>query len=355
MMRIRELSKAIQVNKYAINQKNLGTLRLASAIGMGLQLALFLATFPVSAIAKNRNLYGSMAFVFIVIFILANVFCKRHEKLILPVAYLFLGAAFTLAIILGTYLTPNGFAVTFCVLFFALPQLFIDKIIRLEIFQVFIAFLFCLLTFHIKPVEVASIDAVNVISFWLIAIPLNYSVVKTKVNDIDNQRKIIWENERDGLTQIYKKDTAEQLIREHMEATKNIGALMVMDIDFFKGINDTYGHQTGDQAIQFFSHCISSSLRSCDVVGRFGGDEFVVYMMNAGNSEDVVKKAEQIRNKVQLAKEENGLKEEISVSISIGIALYPDDGNDYHTLFEKADQALYRAKEKGKNQVECFE
>ncbi|MBN2653858.1 MAG: GGDEF domain-containing protein [Nitrospirae bacterium] len=126
-----------------------------------------------------------------------------------------------------------------------------------------------------------------------------------------------------------------------------IGVLM-MDIDNFKSINDTYGHQKGDEVIKSVAEIIKSSIRASDVAGRYGGEEFIVYLPEI-SSDTVYAVAEKIRSNI----EERTLGD-LKVTISIGSAegrLFGDIEKDIEDLLKRADNALYKAKSMGKNRV----
>lgn len=123
-------------------------------------------------------------------------------------------------------------------------------------------------------------------------------------------------------------------------------ALMIIDLDHFKEANDTMGHQRGDEILQRFGKKLSSIVRENDVVGRFGGDEFILVLENIPSA-----RLETIANRIREAayQLEPASKEHPRLSASIGIALFPDHGNTYQELMQRADQALYRVKERGRD------
>lgn len=123
-------------------------------------------------------------------------------------------------------------------------------------------------------------------------------------------------------------------------------ALLFIDIDDFKVYNDRYGHEAGDHALKAIAQKIMASVRSVDRVVRFGGEEFVVILPDA-NSTRAVRVAKRIQTNLA---ELSQTKLEDIVTVSIGIALYPDDGIDKMDLIHAADTAMYRAKAEGKNQ-----
>jgi len=129
-------------------------------------------------------------------------------------------------------------------------------------------------------------------------------------------------------------------------------AVMFLDLDKFKKINDTLGHAAGDRLLESFAARISDSLRSTDTVARWGGDEFTVLLPEIISLEDAVKMAQRIQENLKpvFKLEEQSLH----VTSSIGIALYPEDGEEAETLVKNADAALYRAKERGRNNYQFY-
>ena len=134
--------------------------------------------------------------------------------------------------------------------------------------------------------------------------------------------------------------------------TKKMLAVMFLDLDKFKKINDTLGHAAGDRLLEGFAGRISETLRSTDTVARWGGDEFTLLLPDINCLEDAVKTAQRILNNLKPAFK---LQEQaFHISSSIGIAVYPDDGEDAETLVKNADAALYRAKEMGRNNYQLY-
>jgi diguanylate cyclase (GGDEF)-like protein len=122
-------------------------------------------------------------------------------------------------------------------------------------------------------------------------------------------------------------------------------ALMFLDLDKFKPVNDTYGHAVGDALLVAVANRIKSLLRESDTVGRVGGDEFVILLHPVVSVDDVTLVAEKIRH--ALAQTFDLLDQRISISASIGVALYPQHGRDEINLARAADRAMYKAKRDG--------
>ncbi|WP_228056997.1 EAL domain-containing protein [Tychonema sp. LEGE 07203] len=136
------------------------------------------------------------------------------------------------------------------------------------------------------------------------------------------------------------------------EKTQKMLAVMFLDLDRFKKINDTLGHAAGDRLLEGFAGRISDTLRSTDTVARWGGDEFTVLLPDINCLEDAVKTAQRILDNLKPAFKLEG--QPFHISSSIGIAVYPNDGEDAETLVKNADAALYRAKEMGRNNYQLY-
>jgi len=156
----------------------------------------------------------------------------------------------------------------------------------------------------------------------------------------------------DSLTGLYnRKHLMETLDREvgRSQRHSHSFSLMVIDIDHFKKYNDTYGHLAGDEVLSRLASVFKKSIRSSDYAARYGGEEFIIILPEIG-PEQGVEAAERICRKVE---EEifSGDGESIKVTISVGVASYPQNGEDAESVIRNADEALYEAKELGRNRV----
>ena len=160
------------------------------------------------------------------------------------------------------------------------------------------------------------------------------------------------EAEIDTLTKLYNKTTTEQVGKMKLQAFNDVQnqdtimAFYIIDLDHFKEANDTYGHQFGDKVLMEFAKNLRKKFRPNDCIGRFGGDEFVVIIDNLPNMDIVIRKANDIKN-VATDLVIDGVK--AGITASIGIAIVPQDGTDYETVFKAADKALYYVKQNGRN------
>ncbi|MHC1721145.1 MAG: putative bifunctional diguanylate cyclase/phosphodiesterase [Clostridiaceae bacterium] len=134
----------------------------------------------------------------------------------------------------------------------------------------------------------------------------------------------------------------------HASRTGSIFGVMMIDLDSFKLVNDSLGHERGDELLKKVSMELSACVRKSDTVARFGGDEFLILINNVLNKEDIVKVAKKIMDTFR--KPFNVGLQEFFVTGSGGVVIYPADGENVEDLIKNADLAMYNAKEKGKNQ-----
>lgn len=154
----------------------------------------------------------------------------------------------------------------------------------------------------------------------------------------------------DSLTGLYNRSFFQNRLEELLLDLKNTSlkaAVMYIDLDRFKGVNDTLGHETGDQLLVAVSNRLKNCLRNTDLIARQGGDEFTVLLPNLNSKTDAANVAGKIINALSEPFLIN--EQELAVSGSIGIAVFPEDGKDSVTLMRNADTAMYGVKEEGKN------
>ncbi|MBI3228867.1 MAG: diguanylate cyclase [Burkholderiales bacterium] len=171
-------------------------------------------------------------------------------------------------------------------------------------------------------------------------------------NRVERYRKLRDLIMRDSLTGLFKHST----IKEHLErechraiAAKTALSLAMIDIDHFKIVNDNYGHVAGDQVIRSLSHLLRQRMRRCDIIGRYGGEEFAVIMPET-TVDDAVKVLDSVRQ-VFLNIRHYSAKGEFSCSFSAGVVEFSEEA-DGKNMFLRADQALYQAKGNGRNRVQ---
>ena len=171
------------------------------------------------------------------------------------------------------------------------------------------------------------------------------------ITDQKNQTQELLEQARhDSLTQLYNNRTGKELIDRYLQAKDPYAScgMLVIDLDFFKNVNDRYGHLFGDKVLQEFARMLSTLFRSSDILVRFGGDEFVVFLKDIPNT-TLLQKTRQLSESVQQVK---FWENDYRMTCSIGACFLPENtaGYSFDQLFENADWALYQAKQNGRNQ-----
>jgi len=180
-----------------------------------------------------------------------------------------------------------------------------------------------------------------------------HAMVVFKQNAIDRanlHRELRYIVEHDPLTDLFtRKYALEQVPALMKQALKNDSRLVLMfiDIDDFKLINDTYGHSVGDRVLSGVANNLVNCVRSNDIVARIGGDEFLILLPDIADITDSHKVAEKIVSSVQIPLPITG--DDTKLTLSIGMSVFPDDGNDILELMRRADNAMYKVKDGGKN------
>jgi diguanylate cyclase (GGDEF)-like protein len=161
--------------------------------------------------------------------------------------------------------------------------------------------------------------------------------------------------ERDFLTGLPNRALLADRLAQSIALAQRHGkrvALMYLDLDNFKDINDTLGHSIGDQLLQSTAKRLEGCVRHSDTVSRQGGDEFVVLLSEVGTVQDAVRAAEKLIKAMAEAHLIGGHR--LTVTLSVGISLYPDDGADAEAVLMNADTAMYHAKRNGRNNYKRF-
>ena len=159
----------------------------------------------------------------------------------------------------------------------------------------------------------------------------------------------------DSLTGIHNRRYLDVRLQEEAERARKFSlefSLLMIDIDFFKKVNDTYGHLVGDVVLRAVANILQSCIREIDFAARYGGEEFIIILQET-NKKGALYVAERIRETV----EKQAIKafdETVRVTVSIGVVVYPQHTSYKELLVEIADKALYKAKDKGRNRVEYF-
>ena len=167
--------------------------------------------------------------------------------------------------------------------------------------------------------------------------------------------KIKQVSDTDELTGTYNMRAFSSMLQRAFRQSVRYGhalSVVMIDSDNLKQINDTHGHESGNRLLQHLVRCIREQLRGSDVMARFGGDEFIVLLPET-NNKGALEMAERIRKAVEVSRFDvrSG---DTNITVSLGVASYPEDGGNLDVILDKADKAMYRAKQRGRNKVVAY-
>ncbi|MDE6404705.1 MAG: sensor domain-containing diguanylate cyclase [Lachnospiraceae bacterium] len=174
-----------------------------------------------------------------------------------------------------------------------------------------------------------------------------------KIRSNNKKKELEDKADTDLLTGLNNKLATERKIKDYMAQNPDKQCMMFMiDIDNFKKINDTMGHAFGDEVLRSLGIQIGAIFRASDIIGRVGGDEFMVFLKDVATDEVILKEAKKMENFFKNFQAGEYVK--YKATASIGVAVFPQEGNDFETLYKAADQGVYKAKKRGKNQLAFY-
>lgn len=199
-----------------------------------------------------------------------------------------------------------------------------------------------------KNMMIYLVAAIFVFIFMVIVIN-----IISKIRSNENKKELEDKADTDLLTGLTNKLATERKIKEYMAKNPSTQSMLfVLDVDNFKKINDTMGHAFGDEVLRSLGQQITAIFRASDIIGRIGGDEFMIFLKGINDEESVRKEARKVENFFKNFQAGEYVK--YAATASIGVAIYPQEGEDFETLYKAADQGLYKAKKRGKNQLAFY-
>ncbi len=224
------------------------------------------------------------------------------------------------------------------------------------IFTYYTAIVLCLIevgvliimSFLLKDASVANINLFSSLLSCFVAIYASGLVYTSRILESKHRKKLRKMGQTDKLTGLYNRGATEMNVQDYMRDNRQTKyALMLIDVDGFKGVNDTYGHQKGDDVLKAVAGILNEAAGGLNITGRMGGDEFLIFVKNWKTREDIEQIATQIlRNvpKIELP------DDRVSISCSIGVcALEEEEWLEFDEMFSCADKSLYYVKNNGKN------
>ena len=330
--------EAIKKGAYASNFEVWQILHCLMSIAFA---GLFIYSVFGKILAANRLFY---LFALVYSMIATGVFFVLKKDSV--VAQLMVYLSITVLFLFGCLITqnkPDTPATTFVALLLITPMFMINKpyFMALELGGVSAVFLIWM--YHVKPYNVWQMDAVNVSIYAFVGLFVHIVANSVRIREFVLTRKINIQKDLDELTGLKNKAALTKEINEYLaDNSKNKGIMLMLDINNFKMVNDTYGHDVGDSIIHQFGVFLSQIFTHDEILGRFGGDEFIVFIKN---TDDPVKAGDLARAIVNNTSKHVSLpNSDQKIGVSIGVAIYHGEEKNYSEIFKKADIALYKTK-----------
>jgi diguanylate cyclase (GGDEF)-like protein len=333
-----------------IASKNISLIRKVSGFALALLLVFMAATplfFPGWHITWE---YIWLAVVLAVFYIVSKIYIrsfKLNYYFVQIMCTLFCATVMAGIIAIDVFPSPNSPASYMPIMEVILPTIFILKFTSLLPILTISNVLYCVAVLQFKNVSVQQNDIFNAIAGLLFGLVVSSIVMELRVNDNDVKVRFQKMSSIDLLTGILNKRTCEENVSEYLKKRDEnyTCALMIIDVDNFKNVNDRLGHHYGDELLKGFGSLLTHTFRSSDIIGRIGGDEFMVLLRNVTDDKLYDRKFTQLQTGMKRMGEQLGY----SVSFSAGVAVAEIERVSFETLFEMADDALYEAKNFGKN------
>ena len=306
----------------------------------------FLVAFIISLIdsmmSVNCIIYG-VAFGYSVLAIILFFILKKDSV----AAQLLIYLSISMLLLFGAFITankPSVPAISFIAFLLITPMFMLDKSYFMMIELIAASLIFNIWMYFVKDPYIWKIDLINTVAYTIIAIFIHIISSSLRIKEFVLIKEINIQKDLDELTGLKNKSGLTREINTFIEKKSEFkqGIFYVLDIDGFKDFNDTYGHDVGDVILEKLGVYLRNKFTSEEIVGRFGGDEFIIFIKNVADVKLATKIANEIATEVA-EKIELPNKEE-KLSVSMGIAIYRGAEKNYSEVFKKADVALYKTK-----------
>ena len=295
-----------------------------------------------SELMKDNRLFYLIALIYSVIAVFYFFLAKKDSLVAQFIIYLSISLLFLFACFI-TQNKPDTPAITFIVFLLITPMFMIDKPFFMTIELCVASAVFLIWMYNVKSYDVWQFDLINVLIFTAVGIFLHIIANSIRIKEFVLRRKISIQKDIDEMTGLKNKGALTREINDYLaDESTDKGIMILLDVDKFKLINDTFGHDIGDQVIQQVGSFLKDRFIDQGIAGRFGGDEFIVFLKDTDDpdtacriSDDIIKG---VSESVVLPDQEH------RISASIGCAVYTGSEKNYSELLKKADIALYRSK-----------
>ena len=302
---------------------------------------LFIASLLSGMMSSNRIFY-MVAFIYYAIATVFFFIIKKNSIIAQFLIYLSISVLF----LFGCFIAQNQAdypATTFMVLILITPMFMIDKPYFMALELTVASAVFLVWMHAVKSPEIWKIDVANTATYLFVGIFIHIIANSLRIKEFVLTRKLNIQKDTDDLTGIKNKGALTREINGFLtDGATDKGIMFLIDINYFKSINDTYGHDVGDGVIRQIGGFLGKRFVDNEIVGRFGGDEFIIFVKDTDSTDA----AREIARSVVAGIAENVKlpDRDKTVSVSIGIAIYHGAEKNYSEIFKKADIALYKTK-----------
>lgn len=242
---------------------------------------------------------------------------------------------------------PDTPGVTFCVLLMVIPFIIVDVPWRITFLPLCSTAFYLFMSHQCKPDAAFSLDVTNSVSFALVSVFCGAFFTARFIQNYADRLYIEKQRDTDALTHLQTRHAAELIIQSIVSHGRT-GMFLMLDIDRFKGVNDNFGHQYGDEVLTRAAGCLSGCIGRGDVAGRYGGDEFIVFFPDAATED-----AEKTAHKISESFRREFKDDRAEVTCSMGFSEVTEH-KDYNQFLKESDVALYDSKKAGRNTYSIY-
>lgn len=346
---IRQMNSYFRKSQVSIAESNISLVKGICACGF---VVVGLLLFAADILIRNWSI-SFMHFLFLPFFVIYYLWAEHlrkdslyHKELIRVMVLSFMCIFMFLVIWIETVQYPDNIATLVTPVMIVLPLVLIQPIMTTFLYLLVSYGVLCMLSCLCSGEKVVRANAFNGLVGVLFGFLVACVVTNLRAREEHIKQVIIKNSQEDKLTGILNKSTVEQECFNYLDLFSHEScALIVLDVDSFKNVNDMYGHQRGDQVLSILGETLTKVFRERDILGRIGGDEFIVLMKNVHEKDLVVKKMTDFSE--LFAKE---MKEKVGqeITCSYGAVIKSEMYMSYVPLFELADRLLYKAKSNGR-------
>ncbi|MCR5184753.1 MAG: GGDEF domain-containing protein, partial [Bacilli bacterium] len=309
---------------------------------MDVAFALLFIFSLVNDLAKDNRFFYLGAFIYSIIATVFFFVLNKRSTIAQLIIYLSISVLF----IFGCFITqnkPSTPAITFIAFLLITPLFMIDRPYFMALELTVASTVFLVWMYFVKDPDTWKADLMNTIIFTLTGILIHVIVNSIRIKEFVLIQQINKQKDSDELTGLANKTALTKMINDFFKNNPNgKGLLFVLDVDYFKSINDSYGHDIGDETLRELGRYLREKFTNNEIVGRFGGDEFIIFFKDVDDVELADKLAHEVIDETyDLIKLPT---DEVKFGVSIGAAIYQGKETNYSELFKKADIALYKNK-----------